>query len=98
MIRSCEKCGGLYATENMEMFAGTPCVCGAPRKESVAPPEIRSTDWLGSGGKGVHLCPVCCGRGIVPNGFYSGTERQYSTTSTTPETCRACGGRGIIVT
>lgn len=27
-IESCKKCGGLYATENMEMFAGTPCKCG----------------------------------------------------------------------
>lgn len=52
----------------------------------------------GSAAGAVHLCPVCSGRGIVPNGFYSGTERQYSTTSVTPETCRACGGRGVIFT
>lgn len=27
MIKVCEKCGGLYATENGETFAGTPCMC-----------------------------------------------------------------------
>jgi hypothetical protein len=27
MIQSCDKCGGLYATEAGEMFGGTPCIC-----------------------------------------------------------------------
>ena len=44
------------------------------------------------------LCPVCCGKGLVPNGFYSaiGTTT-YTTSSTTPETCRSCGGNGYII-
>jgi hypothetical protein len=44
-----------------------------------------------------HRCPVCGGKGIVPNGFYSSTEETWSTTSVTPETCRSCSGSGIII-
>ena len=45
----------------------------------------------------VEICPVCGGKGLVPNGFYIaiGTS-YYSTTSTSPETCRSCGGKGYI--
>lgn len=46
----------------------------------------------------VHICPVCGGKGIVPNGFYIAVGTPYySTTSTAPETCRSCGGKGIII-
>ena len=47
----------------------------------------------------VEICPVCGGKGLVPNGFYIaiGTP-YYSTTSTSPETCRSCGGKGYIET
>lgn len=47
----------------------------------------------------VEICPVCGGKGLVPNGFYIaiGTP-YYSTTSTSPETCRSCGGKGYIGT
>lgn len=47
----------------------------------------------------VEICPVCGGKGLVPNGFYIaiGTP-YYSTTSTAPETCRSCGGKGYIET
>lgn len=42
-------------------------------------------------------CPVCGGKGLVPNGFYLAVGTSYySTTSTSPETCRSCGGRGYI--
>jgi len=41
-------------------------------------------------------CPVCYGKGIVANGFYSTTEQAWSSSSTTPETCRSCGGKGIV--
>ncbi len=44
----------------------------------------------------VHRCPVCYGKGIVPNGFYSSTSNTWSSSSTNPETCRSCGGRGVI--
>jgi len=44
----------------------------------------------------VSTCPVCYGKGIVNNGFYSSTERTYSSTSATPETCRSCQGIGVI--
>lgn len=28
MIEQCKNCGGIYATEHLETFAGTPCECG----------------------------------------------------------------------
>ena len=43
-----------------------------------------------------HLCPVCNGNGLVPNGFYMQTSSHWSTSSITPETCRSCGGTGIV--
>ena len=42
-----------------------------------------------------YRCPVCQGRGSVPIGFYNYDGGGMST-STTPEICRACGGRGIV--
>ena len=46
----------------------------------------------------IYVCPVCNGRGHVPNGFYLAVGTSYySTTSTSPETCRSCGGKGYIV-
>jgi len=44
----------------------------------------------------VQLCPVCEGKGKVPPGFYSENPDSFSTTSASWETCRACGGRGVI--
>ena len=41
------------------------------------------------------LCPVCVGRGTVAQGFYEGVDNPDST-YTGRETCRACGGKGII--
>ena len=50
----------------------------------------------------VVICPVCLGNGLVPNGFYSITRKEngalhWSSTGTTPEQCKSCGGRGLIV-
>ena len=41
-------------------------------------------------------CPICFGKGIVPNGFYNSTEYTWSSTSTMPEKCRSCFGRGYV--
>ncbi len=41
-------------------------------------------------------CPICNGKGIVPNGFYSSAEGYGTTTDATPETCRTCNGEGIV--
>ena len=47
----------------------------------------------------VEICPVCGGKGLVPNGFYTAVGTlYYSSTSTSPETCRSCGGKGYIET
>jgi hypothetical protein len=49
-----------------------------------------------------HKCPICNGRGVVPSGFYSGTDYidEYGnllwTSSDAVEKCRACDGTGII--
>lgn len=42
-----------------------------------------------------YKCPVCDGRGIVPVGFYISTSDSWTSTGTS-ETCRQCGGAGII--
>lgn len=46
------------------------------------------------------VCPVCGGRGIVPNYFYSfpkyGVYYEDSSAVDTITVCRTCGGSGII--
>ena len=42
-----------------------------------------------------YKCPVCDGRGIVPGGFYISTSDSWTSTGTS-ETCRQCGGTGIV--
>lgn len=39
-------------------------------------------------------CPVCDGRGSVPAGFYTPGQ---GATDTASETCRTCGGNGMVV-
>ena len=46
--------------------------------------------------KMVTICPVCGGKGIVPHDFYNVDRTSISSTSL-PEYCRACFGRGIII-
>ncbi len=41
-------------------------------------------------------CPVCDGRGNVSAGFYHAYPVNMLT-STCPETCRTCGGSGVIL-
>ena len=43
----------------------------------------------------IYKCPVCEGKGVVPNGFYQ-TYPLGSTTGKFDELCRSCGGTGII--
>ena len=42
-------------------------------------------------------CPVCGGNGLVPAGFYLTATGQITTSSCAPETCRACNGKGYIL-
>ena len=43
------------------------------------------------------VCPVCNGRGLVPNGFYRAIGGQgWSSSSLEPEKCRSCWGTGIV--
>lgn len=41
-------------------------------------------------------CPVCNGKGTVPNGFYTTTNDFYYSTTTGNEICRSCYGKGYI--
>lgn len=41
-------------------------------------------------------CPVCYGKGIVPNGFYNSEGEYWMTSDMTPEKCRSCNGTGIV--
>ena len=42
-----------------------------------------------------HACPICGGKGFVPNGFYK-DEAGSQTISISPETCQTCGGNCIL--
>lgn len=42
-----------------------------------------------------YKCPVCNGKGIVPNGFYN-VINSYNTNNTSAEVCRTCKGTGIV--
>lgn len=41
-------------------------------------------------------CPVCNGKGVVPNGFYTSVGGSWQSTSLSPEKCRTCNGTGVI--
>jgi len=43
-----------------------------------------------------HVCPVCSGRGFVPQSFYLGNGPGSSSTGTGTETCRTCNGTGVV--
>lgn len=47
--------------------------------------------------KDAKLCPVCGGRGSVPQSFYSVMPYTGTMTVEPRVTCRACNGRGVIV-
>ena len=40
-----------------------------------------------------YMCPICYGKGTVPNNFYTDFG---ASTSTAPEICKSCRGSGII--
>lgn len=44
-----------------------------------------------------YKCPICEGRGLVPNRFYSaiGVDH-YVSTNVNPEKCKSCNGTGIV--
>jgi len=42
-----------------------------------------------------YRCPICNGKGLVPCNFYSFSTFNV-TSAATPETCRSCGGNGIL--
>lgn len=42
-----------------------------------------------------HKCPVCCGTGLVDEGFY-GTSVGSNQLSLGAETCHSCSGTGVV--
>ena len=47
-------------------------------------------------GRKPYKCPVCSGKGFVPNGFYSCTGNSIISASTAPEQCKSCKGTGVV--
>jgi len=47
------------------------------------------------GSDGPYRCPVCEGKGIVSQGFYS-LKEVFSSHNTAEETCRSCEGKGYV--
>lgn len=43
----------------------------------------------------VYVCPVCSGKGIVPQDFYN-LNPAPTTAGSIPTTCRSCNGKGVI--
>ena len=41
-------------------------------------------------------CPVCLGKGLLPQGFYDFGPVIPGTGANAVEKCRSCGGRGIV--
>lgn len=68
-------------------------------EDSLGYSHIYNNDTLPYGwfrSKEVRCCPVCSGRGFVSGGFYSSTGNTWVTSTTTPDTCRTCGGKGYV--
>ena len=61
--------------------------------------KLKPSNWhyTSFGNKSVHCCPVCGGNGIVSNGFYNHTGNTWVTSTTAPEQCRSCHGKGYVV-
>ncbi|MBQ7275894.1 MAG: hypothetical protein IJS58_01465 [Bacilli bacterium] len=55
--------------------------------------SLPSNSW---GYREVRCCPVCGGNGIVSNGFYNHTGNTWVTSTTVPEQCRSCHGKGYV--
>ena len=68
-----------------------------------ANPEVTSTHpavtsvWTSPIPSTPHRCPVCFGKGIVPNGFYKITDSiSWASSDAAVEQCRGSSGVGII--
>lgn len=58
--------------------------------------KIKPTIWHFTTTREVRCCPVCGGNGMVSNGFYNHTGNTWVTSTTAPEQCRSCGGKGYV--
>lgn len=65
-------------------------------KEEQTPLVSEEITYVPTATRTPHRCPVCYGKGIVPNSFYNCAGDGWSSTITVPETCRTCGGTGIV--
>lgn len=78
---ACSTCGSY-------VWVGTDHACGGSGAiRSLNPTSQTAPSYT------IQRCPVCQGRGNVPAGFYTPGD---GVTSTAPEDCRTCGGRGIL--
>lgn len=66
----------------------------APDPNAVSIPTVFGT----SPNPKPHQCPVCFGRGLVPNGFYTAVgSSSWLTSCCESEQCRSCEGKGYVV-
>ena len=56
----------------------------------------KGTYYTGEPERKPYCCPVCNGRGVLPQGFYNTSER-FASSSLADIQCRSCNGRGIII-
>ena len=60
-------------------------------------PQFGAGQYFGVPPKTAHRCPICNGRGTVPQGFYTGEAWGImNACNTVRPTCHTCGGRGIV--
>lgn len=45
-----------------------------------------------------HVCPVCGGNGLRPQGFYDQVSGMWSSSGIVFDMCRTCKGTGIVWT
>lgn len=96
----CWRCGGTTVCEIYDRTLNTLIVhveAGKPVFPSDKPLTMFGNDVQSNERPAIpYKCPICCGRGKVPQGFYSGNPSGLIIVGGEPETCQTCDGEGIV--
>lgn len=70
---------------------------GPTTRKTYRVPGLRSVI-MQTGQRQPHRCPVCGGKGSLPQGFYDVSQTGFagSTTVVATDPCRSCGQTGIV--